>query len=70
MLLHTVVLFQTIESRGVEEDFIESQLNLVDLAGSEKTDLNTGNRFKEGCAINTSLFMLSKVISQLSEQQE
>lgn len=42
---------------------------LVDLAGSEKASQTnaTGDRFREGCAINTSLSALSLVIKQLSE---
>jgi hypothetical protein len=49
-----------------------SHLNLVDLAGSERVDQtgSKGDRLKEGCCINRSLFMLSHVISQLSEGQE
>lgn len=41
--------------------------NFVDLAGSEKAGENSGDRFKEGCAINKSLFCLSQVISKLSD---
>jgi centromeric protein E len=45
---------------------------MVDLAGSERVDQmgSKGDRVKEGCSINRSLFMLSHVISQLSEGQE
>ena len=41
----------------------------MDLAGSEKASQTnaTGDRFREGCAINTSLSALSLVIKQLSE---
>lgn len=48
---------------------IVSHLNIVDLAGSERTGQTgaTGDRLKEGCAINKSLFTLSNVISKLSE---
>ncbi|KAK4005430.1 hypothetical protein OUZ56_007143 [Daphnia magna] len=48
---------------------IVSHINLVDLAGSEKASQTnaTGDRFREGCAINTSLSALSLVIKQLSE---
>ena len=44
-------------------------LFIVDLAGSEKASQTnvTGDRFQEGCAINTSLSALSLVIKQLSE---
>ena len=49
-----------------------SHLNLVDLAGSERLDQagSKGERLKECCSINRSLFMLSHVILQLSEGQE
>lgn len=62
-----------IESRlsgdGEDGTIQVSQLNLVDLAGSERAGLagTTGDRLKEGCAINRSLFPLSQVVSQLSE---
>ena len=48
-----------------------SHLNLVDLAGSENASQTgaTGERLKEGGAINKSLFMLGRVISQLSEKE-
>jgi len=43
----------------------------VDLAGSEKASQTnaTGDRFREGCAINTSLSALSLVIKQLSDRE-
>jgi len=43
---------------------------LVDLAGSEKADQTgaTGDRLKEGCAINTSLTCLGNVISVLADK--
>ena len=46
-----------------------SHLNLVDLAGSENAAQTgaVGDRLKEGGFINKSLFMLGRVISQLSE---
>ena len=46
-----------------------SHLNLVDLAGSENASQSgaTGERLREGGFINKSLFMLGRVISQLSE---
>ena len=46
--------------------FVFCLQHFVDLAGSEKAAENTGNRFKEGCAINKSLFTLGNVIRKLS----
>jgi hypothetical protein len=48
-----------------------SCINLVDLAGSEKNDKTgaTGDRLKEGCAINKSLTTLGQVIKTLVEKQ-
>ena len=47
-----------------------SQIHLVDLAGSEKAGQTkaTGQRLKEGCAINQSLTTLGTVISVLAEK--
>lgn len=39
----------------------------MDLAGSEKAGENTGDRFREGCSINKSLFTLARIIAKLSE---
>ena len=46
-----------------------SVINLVDLAGSEKAGQTgaTGDRLKEGCAINKSLSVLGYVISSLAD---
>lgn len=48
-----------------------SAINLVDLAGSERAESTgaTGNRLKEGAAINQSLSTLGNVISALVEVQ-
>jgi hypothetical protein len=48
---------------------VRSRMNLVDLAGSERTNSTgaTGDRLKEGCAINTSLSALGNVISALAD---
>ena len=48
----------------------ESNINLVDLAGSERAESTgaTGDRLKEGCAINQSLSALGNVISALAEK--
>ncbi|KAI7218797.1 kinesin-domain-containing protein [Hortaea werneckii] len=50
---------------------IDSKLHFVDLAGSErlKNTGATGDRAKEGIAINAGLASLGKVISQLSSKQ-
>lgn len=47
-----------------------SRMNLVDLAGSERAESTgaTGDRLKEGCAINASLSALGNVISALADQ--
>eukprot|EP00002_Diphylleia_rotans_P023808 TRINITY_DN4688_c0_g1_i2.p1 TRINITY_DN4688_c0_g1~~TRINITY_DN4688_c0_g1_i2.p1 ORF type:complete len:1214 (+),score=278.54 TRINITY_DN4688_c0_g1_i2:125-3766(+) len=47
----------------------KSRINLVDLAGSERADSTgaTGDRLKEGSAINLSLTMLGNVIEALAE---
>lgn len=49
-----------------------STINLVDLAGSERVAAaqTTGDRFREGTAINKSLLTLGKIISQLSSCTE
>ncbi|XP_046377097.2 centromere-associated protein E-like [Haliotis rufescens] len=64
-----VILRIIIESRlkGDVDAVMVSHLNFVDLAGSEKAADNSGERFREGCAINRSLLTLSQVISKLSE---
>jgi hypothetical protein len=48
---------------------VVSKINLVDLAGSERADSTgaTGDRLKEGCAINKSLSALGNVISALAD---
>ena len=67
--------FQILESQerterdDSDEAVTVSHMNLVDLAGSENASQTgaTGERLKEGGFINKSLFMLGRVISQLSE---
>ncbi|XP_064455061.1 uncharacterized protein LOC135366319 [Ornithodoros turicata] len=68
---HTI--FRMIIESSIREDNSEgvvtvSHLNLVDLAGSERAEQagTTGNRFKEGVHINSSLSVLGQVISKLS----
>ena len=69
---HTII---TIEFKQIEfeenrkkEKF--SVINLVDLAGSEKAGQTgaTGDRLKEGCAINKSLTVLGQCISVLADK--
>ena len=59
-----------IESRAKDDsDCITTcQLNLVDLAGSERAASTgaSGQTLKEGCHINKSLFMLGRVINDLT----
>ena len=45
-------------------------MSLVDLAGSERAESTgaTGDRLKEGCAINASLSALGNVISALADK--
>ena len=60
---------QIITEDGRQKE-IASDMNLVDLAGSERAESTgaTGDRLKEGAAINKSLSSLGNVISALAEQ--
>lgn len=71
---HTII---TIEFKQIEvidgrrtEKF--SVINLVDLAGSEKAGQTgaTGDRLKEGCAINQSLTVLGQCINILADKAQ
>ena len=69
---HTVItinFMQKVLQNGRTTDKI-SVINLVDLAGSEKASKTgaSGDRLKEGCAINKSLTILGIVISTLAEK--
>ncbi|CAN7942163.1 unnamed protein product, partial [Ixodes hexagonus] len=72
---HTIFKM-VIESRIRGEDndnaVTVSQLNLVDLAGSERSAeaKTTGERLREGNYINSSLMVLSQVISKLSRGEQ
>ncbi|XP_067324724.1 centromere-associated protein E isoform X3 [Anolis sagrei] len=58
-------------SSSYEGAVMVSHLNLVDLAGSERASQTgtEGIRFKEGCNINRSLFILGQVIKKLCDDQ-
>jgi kinesin family member 1 len=70
---HTIVtinLVQKYKNDAGKELAKSSLINLVDLAGSERADATgaTGDRLKEGAAINLSLTALGNVISALADQ--
>ena len=69
---HTVITIeikQIIKENGRKKEKV-STINLVDLAGSEKAGQTkaTGDRLKEGCAINQSLTCLGQCISILADK--
>lgn len=68
---HTVfgINFTTLTESGGVVSEVTSRMNLVDLAGSERAESTgaTGDRLKEGCAINASLSALGNVISALAD---
>mmetsp|Transcript_73530 Transcript_73530/g.102102 ORF Transcript_73530/g.102102 Transcript_73530/m.102102 type:complete len:99 (+) Transcript_73530:669-965(+) len=65
----TIELKQLTTENGRKSEKI-SVINLVDLAGSEKAGQTgaTGDRLKEGCAINRSLTVLGQCISALADK--
>lgn len=69
---HTIftIEFKQIKINGDRKTEKSSVINLVDLAGSEKAGQTgaTGERLKEGCAINKSLVVLGSVIEALAEK--
>jgi len=69
---HTILTIQFRRKEKVGNRVAEkfSVINLVDLAGSEKAGQTgaTGDRLKEGCAINKSLTTLGNVISALADK--
>ena len=70
---HTVftIMFTTVSKNEAGEDSeVTSKINLVDLAGSERANSTgaTGDRLKEGSAINQSLSALGNVISALADK--
>ena len=69
---HTIITIefkQIITTKGTKQEKF-SVINLVDLAGSEKNSQTgaTGDRMKEGCAINKSLSTLGNVIKSLVDK--
>jgi kinesin family member 1 len=69
---HTIITInfvQKYKNPAGKEMSKSSMINLVDLAGSERADATgaTGDRLKEGAAINLSLTSLGNVISALAE---
>jgi len=71
---HTVqtIEFKQVDMVGGKEMVKLSMINLVDLAGSEKAGQTgaSGDRLKEGCAINSSLTALGNVIEKLAERSQ
>lgn len=69
---HTIIAIEFTQTDVVDGTKTEklSVINLVDLAGSEKSSQTgaTGDRLKEGCAINKSLTCLGQVIKVLAEK--
>lgn len=69
---HTIIAieFKQITKAAKTKTEKLSIINLVDLAGSEKADQTgaTGDRLKEGCAINKSLSTLGQVIKVLADK--
>ncbi|XP_064643927.1 kinesin-like protein KIF28 isoform X2 [Lineus longissimus] len=70
---HTIVgitFVQKFKNAAGEETAKTAVVNLVDLAGSERAESTgaTGDRLKEGAAINQSLSTLGNVISALADQ--
>lgn len=72
---HTIVgisFIQKSKNSAGEETAKSSVVNLVDLAGSERAESTgaTGDRLKEGAAINQSLSSLGNVIAALADRSE
>lgn len=66
---HTIISIEFVQKDASTKTEKLSIINLVDLAGSEKADQTkaTGDRLKEGCAINQSLTQLGQVIKTLAD---
>ena len=71
--IFTIILTQTTTNMATMKVMDKvSKINLVDLAGSERAASTgaTGDRLKEGAAINKSLSALGNVISALADASE
>lgn len=68
--IFTITVTQTTADADGTEHTKVSKVNLVDLAGSERANVSgtSGERLKEGAAINKSLHALGKIISLLADQ--
>ncbi|KAK2143188.1 hypothetical protein LSH36_870g00010 [Paralvinella palmiformis] len=72
---HTIVgisFVQKFKNAAGEETTKSASVNLVDLAGSERAESTgaTGDRLKEGAAINQSLSSLGNVIAALADRSQ
>lgn len=67
--IFTVVVEANEKDAAGQDHIKQGKMNLVDLAGSERAGKTeaTGDRLKEGCAINLSLVALGNVINALVE---
>eukprot|EP01041_Mallomonas_annulata_P001896 gene1896-3673_t len=68
---HTVLVIQVTQSRTDCDTLIKSELHLADLAGSEriKKSRAAGGRLQEAVDINSSLLVLGRVITALTESR-
>ena len=68
---HLIVTLTVNVADGRDGSLTSSKLNLVDLAGSERVKQSgvDGQRLKEACAINKSLFALAGVVDKLQKGQ-
>ena len=69
-MLVVIKFKQVVVDANKKSTTITSDINLVDLAGSERAESSgaTGDRLKEGSAINLSLTTLGQVISALADK--
>ncbi|KRX05557.1 P-loop containing nucleoside triphosphate hydrolase [Pseudocohnilembus persalinus] len=69
---HLIITFSLNIIDKFEDSVISAKLNIVDLAGSEKVkqSKSQGQKLKEACYINSSLFHFSQVIQGLEQKQK